>query len=88
MQVARALQLVMRMGRSYNDAMRILFVSATRIGDAVLSTGLLGHLTEVHPGARITVACGPAAAELFEAMPSLDRVIVLEKMVASLHWLR
>jgi len=88
MQVARALQLVMRMGRSYNDAMRILFVSATRIGDAVLSTGLLGHLTEAHPGARITIACGPAAAELFEAMPGLDHVIVLEKMVASLHWLR
>ncbi|MBT6093648.1 MAG: glycosyltransferase family 9 protein [Rhodospirillaceae bacterium] len=68
--------------------MRILFVSATRIGDAVLSTGLLGHLVESHPGARITVACGPAAAELFETVPGLERVIVMEKMVASLHWLR
>jgi len=68
--------------------MRILFVSATRIGDAVLSTGLLGHLVETYPGARITIACGPAAAELFDTVPGLERVIVLEKMVASLHWLR
>lgn len=80
--------LVMASARSYNDAMRILFVSATRIGDAVLSTGLLRHLVATYPGARITVACGPAAADLFAAVPGLERVIVLEKMVASLHWLR
>ena len=68
--------------------MRILFVSSTRVGDAVLSTGLLDHLIKVHPGARITVACGPAAADLFRAVPGLERVISLEKMVGSLHWLR
>lgn len=67
--------------------MRILFVTATRVGDAVLSTGLLDHLLSRHPDARITVACGPAAAELFEALPGLERLIVLEKMVYSLHWL-
>ncbi|NCY26222.1 MAG: glycosyltransferase family 9 protein, partial [Alphaproteobacteria bacterium] len=32
--------------------MRILFISSTRIGDAVLSTGLLGHLMAQYPGAR------------------------------------
>ena len=68
--------------------MRILFVSSTRVGDAVLSTGLLNHLIETHPGARITVVCGPAAVDLFRAMPGLERVIALEKMVGSLHWLR
>lgn len=77
----------MTMVLSYNHAMRILFVSATRIGDAVLTTGLLGHLIAANPGARVTVACGPAAAELFEAVPGIERVIRLEKMVASLHWL-
>ncbi len=30
--------------------MNILFVTATRIGDAVLSTGLLSYLVERHPG--------------------------------------
>ena len=68
--------------------MRILFVSSTRVGDAVLSTGLLDHLIETHPGARITVACGPAAADLFRAVPGLERIIALEKMVGSLHWFR
>jgi heptosyltransferase III len=67
--------------------MHILFVTATRIGDAVLSTGLLGYLIERHPGARLTVAAGPAAASLFEAVPGLERLIVMEKQRWSLHWL-
>ena len=41
--------------------MRILFVTSTRIGDAVLSTGLLNHLLRAHPHAKVVVACGPAA---------------------------
>jgi ADP-heptose:LPS heptosyltransferase len=65
---------------------RILFVTATRIGDAVLSTGLLAHLVETHRGARITVAAGPVAAPLFAGVPGLERVIVVEKRRASLHW--
>ena len=67
--------------------MQILFVTATRIGDAVLSTGLLSHLLERHPGARLTIAAGPAAAPLFEAVPRLERCIVVEKQRWSLHWL-
>lgn len=66
--------------------MRILFVTGTRIGDAVLSTGLLGHLVERHPGARFTIAAGPAAAPLFEAVPGLERVLVVAKRRYSLHW--
>lgn len=68
--------------------MRILFVTATRIGDAVLSTGLLDHLVRQHPGARVTVACGPVAAPLFEDLPGLERVITLRKLPYSLHWLQ
>ncbi len=68
--------------------MRILFITSTRVGDAILSTGLLNHLIEEHPGARITVACGGAAASLFEAVPGLERIVVLDKMLLSLHWLR
>jgi ADP-heptose:LPS heptosyltransferase len=67
-------------------AMRILFVTATRIGDAVLSTGLLDHLIRTHPGARVTVACGPAAAGLFARLPGLERVIPLEKRGWRVHW--
>jgi heptosyltransferase-3 len=68
-------------------AERILFITSTRVGDAILSTGLLDHLLRQHPGARVTVACGPAAADLFRAVPNLEKLIVLDKMVFSLHWI-
>ena len=67
--------------------MRILFVTATRIGDCVLSTGLLDALLDRHPGARVTVACGAPAASLFADMPGLDRVIVLRKRRYLGHWI-
>jgi ADP-heptose:LPS heptosyltransferase len=67
--------------------MHILFVTATRIGDAVLSTGLLAYLIERHPGARLTIAAGPVAGPLFEGVPGLERLAVLKKQRWSLHWL-
>ena len=67
--------------------MRILFVTATRIGDAVLSTGLLSYLIERYPAACLTVAAGPVAAPLFEALPNLERLVVIEKQRWSAHWL-
>ncbi|MHC8508521.1 MAG: glycosyltransferase family 9 protein [Rhodospirillales bacterium] len=67
--------------------MNLLFITATRIGDAVLSSGLLAALIEQHPGARVTVACGRPAAELFQTAPGLERIIIIDKMAASLHWL-
>ncbi len=66
--------------------MRILFVTATRIGDAVLSTGLLGHLVERYEAARFTIAAGPVAAPLFQAVPGLERLIVVTKQPHRLHW--
>ena len=67
--------------------MKILYITSTRIGDAVLSTGLLGWLVEHLPEARVTIACGPLAAPLFAAVPGLERVIVLRKRPGGLHWL-
>ena len=67
--------------------MRVLFVSSTRIGDAVLSTGLLDHLLRTHPEARFTVACGPVAEGVFSRMPKRDATIVLTKRHFSAHWL-
>ena len=66
--------------------MKILFITSTRVGDAILSSGILGKLIADHPSARITIACGPAAAPLFGAVPNLDRIIVLDKMMFSMHW--
>jgi ADP-heptose:LPS heptosyltransferase len=67
---------------------RVLFVTSTRIGDAILSTGLLSHLLETRPEARFTIACGPVAAPLFESVPRLDRLIVMTKGPLAAHWRR
>jgi ADP-heptose:LPS heptosyltransferase len=67
--------------------MKILFVTSNRLGDAVLSTGLLDHLIRTCPDARITVVCGPVAEGVFARMPNRDRTIVLRKRRGSRHWL-
>lgn len=66
--------------------MRLLFVTSNRLGDAVLSTGLLGHLLDRHPDARVTVVSGPAPSALFNAVPGLERQIVLRKKPMHRHW--
>ena len=66
--------------------MNILFVTSTRIGDAVLSTGILSHLVSRYPEARITVACGVLPAPLFFAVPGVVKVIPLTKRALAGHW--
>lgn len=71
---------------------RLLFVTATRIGDGVLSSGLLEALIAEMGNngteeVRVTIACGPVAAPLFEAVPGLDRIIVMTKRKRGAHWL-
>ncbi|HWA79721.1 MAG TPA: glycosyltransferase family 9 protein [Acetobacteraceae bacterium] len=68
--------------------MRILFIAPSRIGDAVLSTGLIDHLLRRHQEARITVVAGPVSADVFTRMPNLARLVVIEKHRYDLHWLR
>jgi ADP-heptose:LPS heptosyltransferase len=67
--------------------LRILFITATRLGDGVLSTGLYAHLVERHADARLTVVCGAPAAPVFAQAPNLERVIVVEKRPLHGHWL-
>jgi len=66
--------------------MRVLFITANRLGDAILSTGLLRAILDAAPKAKLTVACGPAAAGLFEDMPGLERIIVMRKRPWAGHW--
>lgn len=67
--------------------MRILYVTSTRIGDAVLASGVLAELLRRYPDARVTVAAGPAAAPLFRALPNLERLIAVGKKPYHRHWL-
>lgn len=66
--------------------MKILFITSTRIGDAVLTTGILSYLVDRYPNAKITIACGPLPAPLFENVPGLEKLIVLHKLSYSRHW--
>ncbi|MDR6627771.1 glycosyltransferase family 9 protein [Caulobacter segnis] len=69
-------------------AFPILFITATRIGDAVLSSGLIKLLSDQIPNARFTIVAGPLAAPLFAHVPGLDRVIVMEKGKGKGHWFK
>ena len=66
----------------------ILFITATRIGDAVLSSGLVKRLSDEIPQARFTIVAGPAAAPLFLDVPHLDEIIVFEKSKDGGHWFK
>ncbi len=64
----------------------ILFITATRIGDAVLSSGLIRRLKDEIPKARFTIVAGPLAAPLFRDTPDLDRLIPMPKAKSGMHW--
>jgi ADP-heptose:LPS heptosyltransferase len=67
--------------------MNILFITSSRIGDAVLSTGLLDYMAQTWPMARVTIACGPLAVSLFGGYPNLERIIPLRKQKHNRHWI-
>ena len=64
----------------------ILFITATRIGDAVLASGLIKRLHDEIPNARFTIVAGPDAAPLFGDVPNLDRIIAFQKSKSGGHW--
>jgi ADP-heptose:LPS heptosyltransferase len=66
---------------------RILFITSTRIGDAVINSGVLDYLVRQYPDARVTVACGPLAQPILEHTPGLERLIIVRKKPLGLHWL-
>jgi ADP-heptose:LPS heptosyltransferase len=57
----------------------LLFVTSNRLGDAVLSSGVLAHFVESQPGLRVTIACGALPAPLFADLPGLERIITIVK---------
>ncbi|MDB9972268.1 glycosyltransferase family 9 protein [Alphaproteobacteria bacterium] len=65
---------------------KLLFIGNTRLGDAVMSTGLLNDLCDYY-NAKATVVCGKVAAPVFEDCPIVNKVIKIKKRKYSLHWL-
>ena len=69
-------------------APQTLFITANRIGDALLSTALLKYMLERTPDMKTTVVTGPAPAPLFQYLPGLSRLIIVQKQPYHLHWVR
>ena len=66
---------------------RVLFVTSNRIGDCVISSGVIREISRQLPGARITVACGRPPAPFFRSAPGVERVVILDKKKFAGHWI-
>lgn len=66
----------------------ILFIAPTRIGDAVLTSGLVRRLADEIPNAQFTIVAGPLSAPLFREVPNLQRLIVMQKEKGGGHWFK
>lgn len=68
--------------------MRILIITNSCIGDAVLTTGVINHFLQQHPTAKFTIAAGHLPAPLFEDLPNLEKLIPIRKERYSKHWFK
>jgi len=70
------------------DPSRILLISLSNIGDAILTTPALDALARRWPSAAITVLAGPRAVPLFERDPRVAQVWSFEKTASLAAWWR
>lgn len=68
--------------------MKILFITCSRIGDAVLTTPVLSHILSLYPRARVSIAADPLVASLLDDYPGVHELILFPKEKHSLHWLK
>lgn len=61
------------------DMRRILFVTLSNIGDAVMTTPVLDSLQRMYPQARFDIVADARSAALFEHFPALDEIILKHK---------
>lgn len=59
--------------------MRILFITLSNIGDAVMTTPVLDTLHRRYPAAQIDIVADPRSAELFQHFPALGEIILKRK---------
>ena len=67
--------------------MKVLFITSTRIGDAVLSTSILNYLKNKFPHCSLYIATGKTAASLFKNFNNVKKIFILEKKFFKIHWL-
>ncbi len=67
--------------------MKVLFITSTRIGDAVLSTSILNYIKNKFPDSFLYVATGETAASLFKNFNNIKKIYILKKKFLKFHWL-
>jgi len=65
---------------------RILLIQTAFLGDAVLTTPLLGAIHQQFPQARLSVLCTPEIAEVFAGHPAVSDVILFDKRGRERSW--
>ncbi|MEN2990015.1 glycosyltransferase family 9 protein [Tistrella sp. BH-R2-4] len=64
-----------------------LFIGPTRLGDAILVSGVLAWMRDDAPDSPITIACGPQAALAFSGWQGVEAMHVVHKRPHHRHWL-
>ena len=67
--------------------MKVLFITSTRIGDAVLSTSILNYIKNRFPNSYFYIATGKTPAHLFKNFQNVKKIFILEKRFFKIHWL-
>lgn len=68
--------------------MKILFITSTYLGDAIIASGLLEVLRQQYPEACFTIAGGRVPLPLFQSMPQVEALIPIDKESYGRHWLK
>ena len=67
--------------------MKVLFITSTRIGDAVLSTSILNYIKNRFPHSSLYIATGKTPASLFKNFNNVKKIFILKKKFFKIHWL-
>ena len=59
--------------------MKVLFITSTRIGDAVLSTSILNYIKNRFPNSYFYIATGKTPASLFKNFQNVKKIFIIEK---------
>ena len=65
---------------------KILIISSNRLGDCILSSGLINYCKNQFDNCKITFICGKIPYDLFRYHSQLNRVFSLKKKKFSIHW--
>ena len=68
--------------------MKILLISYNRIGDTILSTGLIDHLLRKYDNVSFSIVTSSISACIYQDLPKLDKLIIVDKKKYSMHWFK